>query len=115
LAAQEAAPSLTSTAQHLRQGEFKRIVLMGMGSSYHGLHPLNLQLIRQGFTSFMVETSELVQPHSANDALRLPEGPANMGPILDILPVQMITLALAARVGREAGKFEFASKITASE
>ena len=60
LAAPEAAPSLTSTAQHLRQGEFKRIVLTGMGSSFHGLHPLNLQLIRQGFTSFMVETSELV-------------------------------------------------------
>lgn len=36
-------------------------------------------------------------------------------PILEILPVQMLTLALAAHVGREAGKFEFATKITAVE
>jgi glucosamine--fructose-6-phosphate aminotransferase (isomerizing) len=57
----------------------------------------------------------LVGAHSAIEAFRLLEVPANMGPILDILPMQMITLALAARVEREAGEFEFASKITASE
>ena len=31
-----------------------------MGSSFHALHPLNLQLISHGFTALMVETSELV-------------------------------------------------------
>jgi hypothetical protein len=31
------------------------------------------------------------------------------------LPVQMSTLALAARAGRDAGKFEFTSKITTTE
>jgi glucosamine--fructose-6-phosphate aminotransferase (isomerizing) len=44
----------------LRAGEFDRIVLTGMGSSYHGLHPLNLALCQFGYTSGMVETSELV-------------------------------------------------------
>lgn len=38
---------------------FRRIVLTGMGSSFHALHPLNLQLIDHGYTSVMVETSEL--------------------------------------------------------
>jgi len=45
-------------------------------------------------------------------AFRLPSVPAALLPIVEILPVQMLTLALAARDGREAGRFERASKIT---
>lgn len=51
---------LLRLAERLRAGEFQRIVLTGMGSSYHGLHPLNLQLIHAGWGPVMVETSELV-------------------------------------------------------
>ena len=51
---------LLDLAARLHKGKFQRIVLTGMGSSFHALHPLNLQLIGQGFTSLMVETSELV-------------------------------------------------------
>lgn len=51
---------LTDLAHRLAEGKFHRIVLTGMGSSYHALHPLNLQLISHGFTALMVETSELV-------------------------------------------------------
>jgi hypothetical protein len=36
-------------------------------------------------------------------------------PILEILPVEMITLALAALAGREAGRFESATKVTTTE
>jgi len=36
-------------------------------------------------------------------------------PILEILPVQMITIALAALANREAGKFERATKVTIVE
>lgn len=39
---------------------WRRIVLTGMGSSYHALHPLNLSLIAAGFTPIMIETAELV-------------------------------------------------------
>ncbi|HYM78619.1 MAG TPA: SIS domain-containing protein [Candidatus Dormibacteraeota bacterium] len=60
LAALDRPKPLMDLAQRLRRGEFQRIVLTGMGSSYHGLHPLHLELIGQGFTSMMVETSELV-------------------------------------------------------
>jgi glucosamine--fructose-6-phosphate aminotransferase (isomerizing) len=37
------------------------------------------------------------------------------GPIAEILPIQMITLALAALAGREPGKFVRATKVTAVE
>jgi glutamine---fructose-6-phosphate transaminase (isomerizing) len=51
---------LEDLAARLHRGRFQRIVLTGMGSSFHALHPLNLQLIDHGFTALMVETSELV-------------------------------------------------------
>ena len=50
-----------------------------------------------------------------NAAFRLPGVPAAVRPIVEILPVEMITLALAASSGREAGKFERASKVTETE
>ncbi len=46
---------------------------------------------------------------------RLPAVPASVRPIVEILPVEMITLALGALAGREAGKFERATKITVEE
>jgi glucosamine--fructose-6-phosphate aminotransferase (isomerizing) len=46
---------------------------------------------------------------------RLPECAPPLQPILEIMPVQMMTLALAALAGREAGHFERASKITDTE
>jgi glucosamine--fructose-6-phosphate aminotransferase (isomerizing) len=45
-------------------------------------------------------------------ALHLPSLPAAVMPILEILPVQMLSLAIAARDGFEAGRFERASKVT---
>lgn len=51
---------ISDLAQQLQNGFFQRVVLTGMGSSFHALHPLNLQLIAHGFTSIMVETSELI-------------------------------------------------------
>ncbi len=52
--------ALRDLAQRLQKGTFQRVVLTGMGSSFHALHPLNLQLISHGFTAIMVETSELI-------------------------------------------------------
>lgn len=49
------------------------------------------------------------------ESLRIPAGEADLLPILEILPVEMMTLALAGLAGREAGKFEHASKVTETE
>ena len=46
---------------------------------------------------------------------RLPRVPSRVRPIVEVLPVQMMTLALAAAAGREAGKFERATKVTETE
>jgi glucosamine--fructose-6-phosphate aminotransferase (isomerizing) len=60
LQALDRSKELVQLAGNLSRGRFQRIVLTGMGSSFHALHPLNLQLISRGFTAIMVETSELI-------------------------------------------------------
>lgn len=52
--------ALKRLVTRLKDGEFHRIVLTGMGSSFHALHPCTLQLVEHGFTAVMVESSELV-------------------------------------------------------
>jgi glutamine---fructose-6-phosphate transaminase (isomerizing) len=47
-------------ARRLRDGQIKRIVLTGMGASFHALHPLFLSLNGYGYTAIAAETSELV-------------------------------------------------------
>jgi glutamine---fructose-6-phosphate transaminase (isomerizing) len=47
-------------AGHLRSGKLRRVILTGMGSSYHALHPLLLDLLGQGMQAQIMETSELV-------------------------------------------------------
>jgi glutamine---fructose-6-phosphate transaminase (isomerizing) len=48
-------------------------------------------------------------------AFRLPAVPELAQPLLELLPVEMITLAFAAIDGREAGRFERATKVTTTE
>jgi len=48
-------------------------------------------------------------------AVRLPAVPDLARPVVELLPVEMITLALAALDGREAGRFDRATKVTATE
>jgi glucosamine--fructose-6-phosphate aminotransferase (isomerizing) len=51
---------LSEFGQQLHTGRLRRVVLTGMGSSYHALHPLLLGLLAQGLQAQMVETSELI-------------------------------------------------------
>jgi len=52
--------TLQTLAKRLNRGEFRRVVLTGMGSSFHGLHPLNIDLLGHGLAPLMVDTSELI-------------------------------------------------------
>ncbi|HSB60132.1 MAG TPA: SIS domain-containing protein [Vicinamibacteria bacterium] len=56
----EMTPGLEAVRERLAGGAFTRVVLTGMGGSFHGLWPLHLRLLEQGRASSMVETSELV-------------------------------------------------------
>ncbi len=60
LAELKVSETLHQLAVRLQQGKFKTVVLTGMGSSFHALHPLNIELINHGLTAMMVETSELL-------------------------------------------------------
>lgn len=59
--------------------------------------------------------SVLIGVDSNIRACRIPELPESSRAIAEILPIQMITLALASLYGREAGKFERATKVTVVE
>lgn len=59
--------------------------------------------------------AEIIGEEAEREAFRLPQAPPPARPLLEILPVQMMTLALAALAGREAGRFERATKITVVE
>ena len=52
--------ALADVARRLRDGERKRVVLTGMGSSLHGLAPLHLRLVEAGLGPVSVESSELL-------------------------------------------------------
>lgn len=64
LAHLEEPKKLRELAARLQRGKFKTVVLTGMGSSFHALHPLHMALISQGFSAMMVETSELIHYNS---------------------------------------------------
>lgn len=57
----------------------------------------------------------LIAPGPGESAWRLPAASPGIVPILEIFPVQMLTLALAVTTGSQPGKFRFATKITTTE
>jgi glucosamine--fructose-6-phosphate aminotransferase (isomerizing) len=59
--------------------------------------------------------AELVEKDASLPCCCIPEHGSSIQQILEILPAQMMTLALAARAGREAGRFEFVTKVTTIE
>lgn len=56
--------SLDTLARQVRDGRHQRIVLTGMGSSCHGLHPLHLRLVAAGLPAVMADSSELLHYQS---------------------------------------------------
>lgn len=56
----KASRELLVLADKLQTGAYDKVVLTGMGSSFHGFHPLHLRLLGQGIPSLLMETSELI-------------------------------------------------------
>ena len=56
-----------------------------------------------------------IGPPAAQPPFMLPACDPWLLPVLEILPVQLMTLALAGLTGSEAGHFERVSKITTTE
>ena len=57
----------------------------------------------------------LVSETAEHAALRLPPVPSAARPVVELLPVEMLTLAVAALDGREAGTFHVGGKVTTTE
>jgi glucosamine--fructose-6-phosphate aminotransferase (isomerizing) len=72
--------------------------------------PLNEALVRD--VGAAGGRAVLVGPTVEPGAFRLPSVPERLRPVVEMLPGQMISLALAALAGREAGRFERATKVT---
>ncbi len=97
LAGLQASATLSELARDVARGRFRRVVLTGMGGSFHALHPLFLSLNRRGVTTLMLETSELI--HSMPEVL-------DAGTLLIVLSqsgrsvevVRLLELRSAARV-----------------
>jgi glucosamine--fructose-6-phosphate aminotransferase (isomerizing) len=65
-------PPLTSFFERLTSGKYRRVILTGMGSSYHGLYPLQLRLFALPMGVIRLETAELI--HYAGELIE----PANL-------------------------------------
>jgi len=75
----------------------------------------NLQLkLRDELRQARVQTGWIAED-ARPGAWNLPKTPPAVRHILEILPVQMMTLALAAKLGMEAGRFFRTAKITTME
>lgn len=113
-AARTAAEGLSSAA--FRHGPFEMcgpdslvLVLEGTGTGAELNRRLVDDIRRAGGRAVLVGMG------TGEGPWHLPPLTEHMLPLAEILPLQMLSLALAARVGREAGRFEHATKITVIE
>jgi glutamine---fructose-6-phosphate transaminase (isomerizing) len=99
-----------------RHGPFEMLqpgILVGVFQGDAQIRPLN-----DGLAQDIARTAARAVcfgPGASQTACRLPAVPDVLNPIVEILPVQMMTLALASLSGREPGRFERATKVTVVE
>lgn len=99
----------------LRHGPFEMLkdgIFVGVFAGDAKTRELNERMVRD--VSSTAARAALFADDAAG-VCRLPRVPSALRTVVEVLPVQMMTLALAALVGREAGKFERATKVTAVE
>ena len=84
-------------------------VLVFAGVSPH--QALNQRLV-QAIRQFGGAADLIASAPQTNPALTLPPVPAPALPLLEMLPAQLLSVALSERTGHEAGAFQFATKIT---
>ena len=98
-----------------RHGPFEMLqegVFVGVFAGDEQTRELNERLVKD-VSGTAARTALFAE--DAEGVCRLPKVEEALRPVVEILSVQMMTLALAALGGREAGKFERATKVTAVE
>lgn len=105
-------------AEGLSTPEFRHGIFELINPALHALifagdpatAPLNAALARD--VQRMGARAVLIGEDAAPGPFRLPAVPARLRPMVEMLPVQMLSLALAALAGHVPGNFERASKVT---
>lgn len=100
----------------LRHGPFEMLdagIFIGVFAGDARTRPLNEALIKD--VESTAARAVLFAEDAERDSCRLPQVPESIRPIVEMLPVQMMTLAIAALANREAGRFERATKVTTTE
>ena len=90
---------------------FASVIFAGAGQTSALNRELALEILSHGGKVIWVASS----PDSEIPTLLLPATSDLTRPFLEILPMQMLTLAMADRRGLQAGKFRHVSKVTARE
>jgi glutamine---fructose-6-phosphate transaminase (isomerizing) len=97
---------ISSLGRQLHAGKLRRVVLTGMGSSYHALHPILLGLLGGGIPAQMVETGELVHhasslltPDSLTVAVSQSGASAEILRLLDKIPAQAGLIGITNTAG----------------
>ncbi|MCW5981829.1 MAG: SIS domain-containing protein [Bryobacteraceae bacterium] len=104
------------SAPQFRHGPFEMLGRRIMVLVFAGAKPVRKLNLRLADDIRLAGGQSQVIGEDAAEAVFQIRPPSEIArPLLEILPVQMITLALAAAAGREAGRFERASKITRVE
>lgn len=104
------------SAAAFRHGPFEMLSAQTVVAIFSGEEPTrDLNARMAGEIRNLGAQSLLIGTDSQQPECRIPDGGRWVRPLMEILPVQMMTLALAAIDGREAGKFDRATKITAVE
>ena len=87
------------------------VILAGSGSTSGLNRDLALEILSHGGKALWVDSS----PDSEIPTLLLPATDELTRPLVEILPMQILTLVMAQRKGLQAGQFRHVSKVTARE
>ena len=81
------------------------------------IHPALYALVLEGDQTELAErlVRDIIAEGGRASLFRASGVAPSLRPIMEILPVEILTLALASLAGREAGKFERATKVTTTE
>lgn len=99
-----------------RHGPFEMLragIFVGVFAGEQKTRALNEGLLRD--LAATQARAVMFAPDAEQASCRFPQAPEALRPIVEMLPVQMMTLALASLANREAGKFERATKVTVVE
>jgi len=109
-------PAEGMSSAGFRHGPFEMVSKRAMVVVCEGeARPRDLNLALARDVAAVGGRSLLVGPRAALDACRLPDGGAPTLPFLELLPMQMMSLALGSLGGFESGVFERATKVTTVE